>query len=74
MSYWKQNVDQIITSNGYPLLTDAGTVSHQAMEEHTSSLYQEYDSQRKKQEAAEADRQDEADLNALEGKIRRRKK
>lgn len=29
MAFWKQNVDQIITSNGFPLLSNAGTISHQ---------------------------------------------
>lgn len=74
MSFWKENVDQIVTSNGFPLLKGAGTVSHQEMEEHTTALYLEYAELRKKREAAEADRQDEVELKALEGKIRRRKK
>jgi hypothetical protein len=74
MSFWKENVDQIITSNGFPLLTGAGTVGHQEMEQQTTALYLEYDEQRKKREAAEADRQDEADLKALEGRLKKRKK
>ena len=37
MSFWKQNVDQIITSNGFPLLGHAGSVSHEQMKEHTSA-------------------------------------
>jgi hypothetical protein len=28
MAFWKQNVDQIITANGFPLLQHAGSVSH----------------------------------------------
>ena len=32
MAFWKQNVDQIITSNGFPLLTHAGAISHERME------------------------------------------
>lgn len=74
MSFWKQNVDQIITSNGFPLLTHAGSISHEQMEQRTAKLYLEFDQHRKKQEALEADRQDEADLNALENKIKRRPK
>ena len=32
MAFWKQNVDQIITSNGFPLLAHAGSISHEQME------------------------------------------
>lgn len=72
MAFWKQNVDQIITSNGFPLLTHAGSISHEQMEVRTGELYLKFDQVRKKQEAIEADQQDEADLKALETKIKRR--
>lgn len=72
MAFWKQNVDQIITSNGFPLLTHAGSISHEQMEERTGELYLKFDQDRKKREAAEADQADEADLKALETKIKRR--
>jgi len=72
MAFWKENVDQIITSNGFPLLEHAGTVSHEQMEARTEELYHEFDQQRRKQEALAADQQDEADLKALEIKIKRR--
>lgn len=74
MAFWKQNVDQIITSNGFPLLTHAGTISHEQMEEHTGKLFLEFDQQRKKQEALQADQQDQDDLKALETKIKGRHK
>ena len=74
MAFWKQNVDQIITSNGFPLLSNAGTISHQQMEALTAELYQQFDQQRRKQEALQADQQDEADLQALESKLKRRPK
>jgi hypothetical protein len=44
------------------------------MEERTAELYLEFDAQRKRREAAEADQQDEADLKALEARIKRRGK
>lgn len=72
MAFWKQNVDQIITSNGFPLLTHAGSVSHEQMEQHTDRLYLDFDRQRTQQEALEADRQDEAELATLEKKIKGR--
>jgi len=74
MAFWKGNVDQIITSNGFPLLTHAGSISHEQMEERTDELYIQFDQDRQKREAAEADQQDEADLKALETKIQRRPK
>jgi hypothetical protein len=72
MAFWKQNVDQIITSNGFPLLSNAGSISHQQMEAHTAELYQHFGQQRRKQEALHADQQDEDDLQALESKLKRR--
>jgi hypothetical protein len=74
MSFWKGNVDQIITSNGFPLLTHAGSISHEQMESKTNALYLDYDQRRKQQEALEADQQDEAELKALENQIKRRPK
>ncbi|TXI49584.1 MAG: hydroxyacid dehydrogenase [Lysobacter sp.] len=74
MAFWKQNVDRIITSNGFPLLTHAGSVSHEQMEARTDALYRQFDQDRKRQEAIEADRQDDAELNALEAKLKRRPK
>ena len=68
------NVDQIITSNGFPLLTHVDSISHEQMEERTGELYLQFDQNRQKYEAAEADQQDEADLKALETKIKRRSK
>lgn len=74
MAFWKQNVDQIITSNGFPLLNHAGCISHEQMEQRTGELYLQYDQDRKKQEAIKADQEDEADLKALETKLKKRPK
>ena len=72
MSFWKQNVDQIITSNGFPLLNHAGSISHAQMERATSALYLDYDQRRKALEAREADQLDEAELKALAQKLKNR--
>jgi hypothetical protein len=74
MAFWRQNVDQIISSNGFPVLTHAGTISHAQMESRTTALYLDYDQRRKQQEAAQADQLDEAELNALESTLERRPK
>ena len=74
MSFWRQNVDQIISSNGFPALTHAGKVSHTQMERATTALYLDYDQRRKQEEAREADAQDDADLQALEHTLKKRPK
>jgi hypothetical protein len=74
MAFWKQNVDQIITSNGFPLLNHAGSISHEQMEASMAELYLQFDQERKHQEALQADQQDQADLKTLEAKIKRRPK
>jgi hypothetical protein len=74
MSFWKGSVDQIITSNGFPLLANAGSISREQMESMTNALYSDYDRRRKTQEAMEADQQDETDLKAIEDTINRRPK
>jgi hypothetical protein len=72
MRFWMENVGQIIHSNGFPLLTHAGSISHEQMEAQTTERYLAFDAQRKQEEAQAADRADEAELAALESKIKRR--
>ncbi len=74
MGFWKGNVDQLITSNGFPLLAHAGSISHEHMDSKTNALYLDYDQRRKTQEALAADQQDEVELKALENQIKRRPK
>jgi hypothetical protein len=68
------NVGQIIVSNGFPLLSGAGSVSHARMEQKLEPLYLDFDQRRKAEEARTADAQDEADLKALENTIKNRPK
>ena len=74
MAFWKENIDQIIASNGFPLLAGAGAISQKQMEESTSALYVDYDKRRKKQEALTADTADEGELKSIEAKLKRRPK
>lgn len=74
MSFWCQNVDQIIASNGFPVLTHAGKVSHAQMERSTNALYDDYDQRRRQEEARQADEQDDAELKALENALKKRAK
>ena len=72
MAFWQENVGQIITANGFPLLSGAGSISHAHMEQQVGALFQGYDQHRKGLEAQAADAQDEAELKALENKIKHR--
>jgi hypothetical protein len=74
MDFWRENVGQIITSNGFPLLTHAGSVSQAQMEQTTSARYIEFDQRRRQREALDADATDEAELKALEHTIQHRPK
>lgn len=72
MAFWQARVCDIITSNGFPLLTHAGSISHMQMERLTSDRYADFDQRRKTQEAIAADEADEAELKALEDKLKHR--
>jgi hypothetical protein len=74
MSFWRENVGQIVVSNGFPLLSGAGAVSHARMEKKLEPLYLDFDQRRKADEAHAADAQDEAELKALENTIKNRPK
>lgn len=74
MGFWRENVGQIIVSNGFPLLSGAGTVSHARMEQKLEPLYLDFDQRRKADEARAADAQDEAELKVLESAIKNRPK
>lgn len=72
MSFWKENVDQIISTNGFPLLTHAGSISHEAVKLKTNERYIDFDGRRKAEEAREADLEDEQALKSLEDKLKHR--
>ncbi len=74
MNFWRENVGQIVVSNGFPLLSGAGSVSHARMAQKLEPLYLDFDQRRKTDEALAADVQDEADLKALEDTIKNRPK
>ena len=73
MAFWCENVAQIIDANGFPLLKGAGSVSHTRMEQRIAPLFLDYEQRRKSEEAHAADAQDEAELRALENRIKNRK-
>ncbi|NLD97810.1 MAG: virulence RhuM family protein [Synergistaceae bacterium] len=74
MAFWRENVVQIIAANGFTLLAGAGSVSHARMEQRIAPLFLDYEQHRRTEEAQAADAQDEAELQALENRIKDRKK
>lgn len=72
MAFWQQNVEQIISSNGFTVLTHAGKVSHARMEQQLEPLFMDFDQRRKSEEARVSDVQDEAELKALEATLKSR--
>jgi len=73
MTFWKDNVDRLLTFQERPLLTGKGRISRAAMEEKVKAIYAEFDTRRKASEARAADRQDLAEIEALEAKVKQKK-
>jgi hypothetical protein len=74
MAFWQQNAEQILSSNGFKVLTHAGKVSHVRMEQQIEPMFIDFDQRRKLREAIQADSQDEAELKALEICVKNRNK
>jgi len=72
MKFWHENVDRILEFNEKPLLTGKGKVSTTAMKDKIRQLYQLFDTKRKIYEAELADKADLAELEQLEGKIKKK--
>ncbi|MGL4596193.1 MAG: virulence RhuM family protein [Bacteroidia bacterium] len=69
MSFWKENVDKIISLNDKRILDHTGSVSHQEMEHYVEQLYESFNTKRKELDAQKADDEDLQELNALEKQI-----
>lgn len=74
ISFWRENVEQIISSNGFPLLETSGSISHKQMEQSTSKLFVEFDQNRRVEEAKQADQADEEELKSIERQLKGRRK
>lgn len=73
MDFWRQNVDNILASNGLNVLNAKGAIGNKQMESIVEKIYEEFDTQRKQTEAEQADEQDFMELKELERKIKERK-
>ena len=73
MSFWRNNVDAMLTFQNQTILPDAGQISNQVMEKRVRDIYEQYDQRRREYEALEADRQDMLELQEIENSIIDRK-
>ena len=74
LDYWKDTADRLLVEHGVPLLRGYGRHSHKDMKKHVSQVYKDFDSRRKKEEAAQADRDDMLALEETAKAVKRRKK
>lgn len=66
MGDWQQYVDRFVEFNERPLLTNAGSISHERMREIAHERYAAFDAKRRKAEALAADAEDIRELEAVE--------
>lgn len=71
LEFWKQEADAVIQFSRKPLLNNSGTISHDDMKTIATKTYTEFDANRRKIEAQQAD---EEDNKALEKLINKSKK
>ncbi len=69
MADWRQYVDNFIQFNESPLLKGVGRMSHDAMLKIVHGRYEEFDEQRRKAEAIEADNVDMKELEQAEKRL-----
>lgn len=74
IKFWQENIVSLIKTNGFPVLQNVGSISRKAMIEATNAGYIDYDQQRRRREALQADQDDEQELQKLEQQILRRPK
>lgn len=73
MDFWRQNVDNILVSNGLNLLNTKGSIGNKQMEVLVEKVYGEFEARRRHEEALLADDQDIEELKELEQKLKRSK-
>ena len=73
MEFWRENVDRLLAFQDKKILQNAGSVTHETMEQKVSEIYAQFDQRRKTAEAEAAEAQDLEELKALEQQIKDKK-
>ena len=70
MNFWYENIDKIIEFNDKKVLNNTGTISHDAMKKIVSDRYNEFDKKRKEHARLIEDKNDLAEIEKLEQKLK----
>ena len=73
LDYWRNNVDRLLEFNERPVLDGAGAISAERAKEIAHQRYEQFDAQRRRDEALEADAEELRELEALEERIKKEK-
>ncbi|SFM53421.1 Uncharacterized conserved protein [Ectothiorhodospira mobilis] len=74
LDYWRNNVDRLLEFSDRPVLEGAGSISAKQAERIAHERYEQFDAQRRRDEALEADAEELRELEALEKQIERKGK
>jgi hypothetical protein len=73
MNFWRENVDRLLDFQDKKILQNAGSVTHEAMEQKVKEIYAHFDQRRKTAEAQAEDVRELEELRALEQHIKDKK-
>ena len=73
LEYWRKNVDRLLEFNDRPVLQGNGSVSHERMRQIVHERYEQFDAQRRRDEALAADAEDLQMLEAVEKQVKKGK-
>ena len=71
LDYCRHNVDQLLEINERPILDSAGSISRDRMARIVHERYEQFDAQRRRNEALEADAEELRELEVLEERIKK---
>lgn len=74
LSFWRNNVDALLTFQNKDVLKNPGSISNKKMEQIVNVVYEDFNKRRKAYEAEMEDKKEYDELKALESKIKKRKK
>lgn len=69
LDYWRNNVDRMLEFNEKAVLSDKGTISHDAMQKIAHERYEAFDATRRLAEAQQADVDDLIELEKIEKQL-----
>lgn len=73
LSFWRNNIDQLLMFNDFPILPNVGSRSHTQMEKQVEQIYDVFHLKRKQLDVVKADADDLADLVQLEHDVKKNK-